>query len=943
MPSKKKKSAQKAVGYVVPHTHWDREWRYPLWKNRLLLVEVLDEMLETLEKEPEYRCFVTDGQVILIEDYLAVRPENAERLTRQVKAGRLSIGPWYTLPDLYPLDGECLVRNLLKGTRVSARYGGHLTVGYNTFGWGQTAQFPQIYHGFDINYIIAAKKVSHERAPDCEFLWEAPDGTRLITTRLGPVARANLYFHASLAIRFGMEYGTDEYRLPWNKTGVIIHNASPEKCHEDYFRLSYPREYYPERIEPGFRKAWSTLDETLVPERRLIMDGSDFTGFQPELPKLLADARERFEDIDFVNARFEDYFREFEKRVDRSKLKVVRGELRDGQACQLSSGALAVRIYIKMLNKQAESTVIRSTEPLASVMAMEGCEYPSALLHTCWEYFLQSHPHDSINGVTQDKTADDVVNRLTQVIEIGQVLREKSVGELVSRLDLSGYDENDVLLVFVNTSAHPMSGVVKAAVDFPQEFGVWDFTFTDHGGKPRDVQILSREEKTCPINDMAARPWPFYFDRFMTYIDPGEIPAGGYKVLKATTGRTNNRLAEWWPPMRAGTGRELSRAPATMENEFLKVTVNPDGTLTLVDKINDVEMPGLHYFEDSGDVGDYWAYYPPYDNRIQLSTTDTVRISRIENGDLAATMRVDITMSIPASGFRPEAGIRGESRRSRDTVELHISSIFTLKRGSPVLDVRTVVDNNAQNHRLRLMLPTGIAATHSDAAGHFTVDRRPVQPVRNPDGTFWPDTQTVPMQRFVDVSDGKRGFAVVNNCFTEFEALRDEDHTLAITLFRSVDNRICTEGRSTGSFPMQKGSHSLRTMTFEYGLYPHTGDWVGGDVYRRAEPYTVPPVVYQTSAHARGDLPAGLSFYSVSNANLVLSTLKKAEDRNSWIARLYNPTGTTQRGVLKFHRKIKRAWETNLNEKRGKALSVSSSGVRLQVPRGRIVTVEIVV
>ena len=64
------KKNNKAIGYVIPQTHWDREWRYPLWKNRMLLVELMDELLHILDTQPGYRCFLFDGQVAPIEDYL---------------------------------------------------------------------------------------------------------------------------------------------------------------------------------------------------------------------------------------------------------------------------------------------------------------------------------------------------------------------------------------------------------------------------------------------------------------------------------------------------------------------------------------------------------------------------------------------------------------------------------------------------------------------------------------------------------------------------------------------------------------------------------------------------------------------------------------------------------------------------------------------------------
>ena len=144
-------------------------------KDRVLLVEFMEELLDTLDADPGYRSFLLDGQVAPIEDYLEVAPHDRDRVAKHIRDGRIAVGPWYTLPDLYPLDGECLVRNLLTGTRICAKYGEPMMVGYNSFGWGQTAQFPQLYAGFGIDFIICAKKVSNDRAPDSEFMWEAPE------------------------------------------------------------------------------------------------------------------------------------------------------------------------------------------------------------------------------------------------------------------------------------------------------------------------------------------------------------------------------------------------------------------------------------------------------------------------------------------------------------------------------------------------------------------------------------------------------------------------------------------------------------------------------------------------------------------------------------------------------------------------------------------------
>ncbi|HUW99596.1 MAG: glycoside hydrolase family 38 C-terminal domain-containing protein [Phycisphaerae bacterium] len=933
---------RKQVAYVVPHTHWDREWRYPLWTNRALLIQFMDGLLEMLEKEPGYKCFVLDGQVVAVEDYLAVRPENEARVRRAVADGRLVIGPWYTLPDQFPVDGECLVRNLLWGIRAAEGLGRCLRIGYTTFGWGQTAQLPQIYAGFGVDFIIAGKRVSEARAPHCEFLWEAPDGTRLLATRLGEMARANVYFHTYLPVRFGVDCQGPEYRFVWEQGGLVLHAAGPDRGHEDHFKIADAPGYHPEWIEPGFRRAWDAMRETLMPGCRLLMDGSDFTDAQPILGRMIADANAAIPDIKFVHGTLEEYAEALRKGLRGKRLTVVRGEMRDGPASACSANGLATRIYLKLENRRAQNLLLRWAEPLASLLAMAGAEYPRTMLRTAWKYLLLAHPHDSINGVTQDKTADDTLYRLRQAQEIGQAVGDGAVGELVKRLDLARFEAKDVLLVAVNARPRAAGGVVKLCVDTPRDQAVWDFRLVDADGNAFDVQPLSRCEVTAPVNDLAARPWPFDFDRHVVYADLGRLPAGGYKVFRVEPTLRFNRLGEWWPTMRTSRGKEIRREPNVLENEHLRASVEADGTLTLLDKATGRTYRGLNAFEDAGDAGDYWAYYPPYEEQTHTSRGCPVRIWCEENGALSATLAVEVTMHLPASGSRTIAGVRGESRRSAETRDLVITSRLTLRRGARRLDIRTDVENTIEDHRLRALFPTDLAATHSCASGHFTVDERPVDPVRNPDGTFWPEMQTHPQQHFVDVSDGRRGLAILNAGLTEYEVLRDGRATVALTLFRSVSNRICTEFRATGDFPMQKGGQCLRRMEFAYALCPHKSDWVQGGVFDEADAFGAPPGLYQVSPQARGTMPLKASLFSVEPANLILSALKCAEDRGTFILRLFNPTAKALDGRVTLTAGVKRAFLVTLDEVRQGPVRVEGGRtVRLKVPRGRIVTLEV--
>ena len=931
------------TAYIVPHTHWDREWRYPIWKNRVLLVEFMEELLETLDSDPEYRGFLLDGQVAPIEDYLEVAPHDRERVTKHIRDGRNAVGPWYTLPDLYPLDGECLVRNLLTGTRVAAKYGEPMMIGYNSFGWGQTAQFPQIYAGFGIDFIVCAKKVSNERAPESEFMWEAPDGTRVLTSRLGEHARGAFYYLAYLFAKYGVNCISSEFKYSPAQSGAAMHDARVDRADDDFFMIAPKLDHSAEHLKRGADDVWDATDDTVMKSHRLFLNGTDFSTPHPNLTRMIRDLNELSPDTEYVHERLEAYAKKLHEEIDPASLRAIEGELRDGPSCDCSGNALASRIYLKQLNKQAQNVVLRKAEPLAAALSLRGTPYPRGLMDVAWKHLLESHPHDSINGVTQDRTADDVEYRLNQALEIGNAVYDKSVAEVLKQIDLSACGENEQVLVVFNPLPRPRREVIAACVCTPGDEGVWSLSACDCDGNPLEVQEISRSEKTFPVHDTEARPWPFKVDRHMLLVDPGEVPAGGYKAIRFMPKSHFERDHHYWLEMRRGTGEALSPADNVLENEHLRVEIAGNGTLTLTDKASGQSYEGLHYFEDGGDIGNYWAFYPPYNDRVFNTLSSHPRIWLEENGPLSATIGIEHRLDLPAFAHEPECGVRGRSRRSDETKELVITSRVTLNKGARRVDIRTEVDNTIRNHRLRVAFPTGIEAEHACASGHFIVDERPRVPVKNANGEYWPEMQTLPTQHFVDLSAEGHGLAVLHTGMTEYEACDDENATVRMTLLRAMGNMIVTWWEAVGVFPDQDGSQLQRRMIFDYALYPHAGDWAAGEVYGQAEALNVPLAPFQITAGVQtGAMPPETGFYSVEPANLIVAAFKQAQDRDSCILRVFNPTKEEIDGTIRVGSSLKEAYLADLNETRISALELPDGrALRVTVAPRRIVTVEL--
>ena len=177
---------------IVSHTHWDRAWYVTFQEFRIRLVRLVDRLLDLLQTRPDYRCYMLDGQMAVLEDYLEVRPQRAAELQALCRAGRLQVGPWYVLADEFLVSPEALIRNLMLGHRIGEDYGGVSKLGYVPDGFGHMAQLPQILRGFDIDNAFFWRGVGTEGDRlGTEFKWCAPDGSE-VTTILMPWGYHNI-------------------------------------------------------------------------------------------------------------------------------------------------------------------------------------------------------------------------------------------------------------------------------------------------------------------------------------------------------------------------------------------------------------------------------------------------------------------------------------------------------------------------------------------------------------------------------------------------------------------------------------------------------------------------------------------------------------------------------------------------------------------------------
>jgi alpha-mannosidase len=362
---------------VVPHTHWDREWYLPFEQFRLRLGMVVDGVLDTLERDSSFTSFTLDGQAIVLEDYLEVRPENEGRLRALLAAGRLEIGPSYELPDEILVGGESLVRNLLLGRRVCRRFGVEPSgAGYLPDSFGHPAQLPQILAGFGIRTFLFSRGIGDEIDDvGVVFRWRA--GSAEV------VACQMLPHYDNFA------------RLTWD------HDA------EQRVRAIVGR------FGEAVRKAGQ--DEIVL------ANGSDHLPIEPELPEILAGLEQTF-GASFRIGRYDDH------APSPEGLPVHEGELVGSRLQNVLRGVNSARIYLKQANERAERRLL-SIETAAALRTLrEGVPYPAADLRLAWRDLLRNHPHDSICGCSCDEVHRDMLVRYEQLDRTLDYVEREALG-----------------------------------------------------------------------------------------------------------------------------------------------------------------------------------------------------------------------------------------------------------------------------------------------------------------------------------------------------------------------------------------------------------------------------------------------------------------------------------------------------------------------------------
>ncbi|MDT2821036.1 glycoside hydrolase family 38 C-terminal domain-containing protein [Enterococcus devriesei] len=455
--------------YTVAHTHWDFEWYFTRQEARVQFIFHMDEVLTALESN-QLDYYALDGQMSIIEDYLAIFPEKAEQLKRFVTAGRLFVGPWFTQIDEMTTSGESTVRNLRIGIQEAENLGNCMRIGYLPDSFGQSQDMPKIFNGFGIEQALFWRGMPKD-AKTRYFYWTSNDGSKVLTANI--------------------------------KNGYY---AGVDLIEQDNFT----------ELVDGI----STETKSSV---HLLPVGGDQRAVDFNLKERIAKANHEVEkEVRFVESSYPDFFKALERET--SSLKEISGEFIDPSDSKIHRGIYSSRYDLKQIYDQLERVLTYQLEPMSALANTHGIETKQGLLNSLWKTVARGQAHDSAGGCNSDKTNQDILMRGVNALQEAQSCMDYLLRKL--SISLNSNQENDLFiwnpLPFAMTRSRKMLVSTKSA----------SFALVDQNGNKIDFEIVEQQKENagCLRRDRSTMINEYYYETMI--IVACEMPAMSWVHLQ---------------------------------------------------------------------------------------------------------------------------------------------------------------------------------------------------------------------------------------------------------------------------------------------------------------------------------------------------------------------------------------------------------------------------
>ena len=895
----------KTTVHIISHSHWDREWYQSFESHRMKLIELVDNILDKVENDPEFGGFFLDGQVIAIDDYLEIRPEKRAQVEKCIREGKVQTGPWYILQDEFLTSGEACVRNLQVGMQEAEQYGAVGNVGYFPDAFGNAGQMPQVLKQAGMDAVVFGRGVKpigpnnevtggQYESTYSEMMWASPDGTKL-----PGILFANWYNN-------GVEIPVDEAeaKVYWDK------------------KLADARKF-------------------AATHQLLMMNGCDHQPLQKNITEAIRVARKLYPDVEFIHSDFKKYVEAMEKEISEN-FSTVKGELtsQETDGRWTLANTASSWIGLKQDNRAGETALERKAEPAAAMADVMGKAYPEDQMIYSWKKLMQNHPHDSICGCSVDEVNEEMKTRFAKSRQVADAIYDESVEYLTNKVNTAALPGDGEKIPFVvwNTSGETKSQVVEKELHLFRDYNlfVWDGYEAAEKVELPAMVLRDADGNVVPAkiadagvafgydlpDDRFRQP---YMAKKVLVTFEAEVPALGYRTYYLETAE------------QAQDVDVVSADENVLENDAVKVVVNADGSYNLLDKKTGRMYENLGFYEDTGDMGNEYIYIQDSGKQVVSTKGMKAEISCVEKNAFRTVVEICHKMMVP-SGMGEELLRQREmcidpytrvANRSSELVEMDVKTVLTLEKAAKGLRVATTICNQAKDHRVRVILPTGLDTSMHMADSAFEVVRR-----NNRHNDTWTNPCGCERQQcFVAMEDAKGGLLVANRGLYEYEILEDQGNAVAVTLLRCV-----AEMGDWGYFPTPK-AQQIGTFCLEFEVVPFAAGETG-DAFREGYAFQEDLTVEQAGLEraflrkpgqvkpklVEGELPLEMSFLAFEGDGIHMTAFKKGQKKDDLFVRFVN--NMEHEEVLSFKKEdwMKEVYRSNVIEEKGDLMIPDKDG-----------------
>ncbi|WP_353071785.1 alpha-mannosidase [Tunturiibacter gelidoferens] len=877
---------------LAGNSHIDAAWLWPRSETIDVVKRTFTTALQLMNEYPDYTFSQSAAQYTewMAEKYPALN----DQIRQRVKEGRWEIvGGMWVEPDLNLPDGESQVRQLLLGQRYfQQQYGVTARIGWNPDSFGYNWQLPQIYKRSGLDYFVTQKMHWNDtnQLPFRLFWWESPDGSKVLTYFPTDYVHDNVNptrISADFAESADRNPGTTELL---DLYGIGDHGGGPTRAMLDqadhWIALS--------SASPNPEGSHSERSaQRLVKEPRGSAPRND-------TPNLSASNGSPVLSAAVPTMRYhtaQQYFTNVEKNLNPTSPTWDYDSIAKGYtAPPAANGTLGIPTWKDELyfeyhrgvyttqaahkrNMRTSEIATLDAEKLASLAWLDGQPYPNAELTDNWKKITFNGFHDLAAGSGIAVIYKDAQRDYTEVFHADKEITENSLNTLAARIDTN--TKTGVPILVFNSQAWPRTETVEFNVQLPEPSN--DVYLLDEKDAELKSQVLHRDPATNTVT-------------LITFV---KVPPVGYKLIHtAPTNYVSNVK-----PGAVVEVHETAKA-ITLDNIGLKVEVNK--ATGCIDSITGYRMPEylapnscgnqLQTFKDTPKQYDAWNIDPGTLDAPMTPISKVDSIKLVEDGPQRKTIRIQRTWQ--SSHFTQEISLDAYA----DTVR-----------------ISTDVDWHETHVLLKAAFP--LAATSGKATYEIPYGSIERPTTRN---NSWEKAQfEVPSMRWADLGDDHQGLSILNDSKYGYDAV---GNTLRITLLRSP------------TWPDADADRGHQH--FVYALYPHAGTWKQAQTVRRGYELNDPLKAQQVFAHT-GTLPAEHSFASIENPNVTLTAIKKAEDSDALVFRMYEWAGTATEVKLHIPHGATYAIESNMMEKpEGDHLSLTNDVVTIPIKPYEILTLQ---